>query len=421
LSDSKRTGSRDISDLKARLGLKKGAVPATGQTRNNGVVAPPGLNLPPPPGVPQQPAAPAIPNAADDPFGAMNAMAAVGTVQRAPEIVIVNDGRPVENVGQKSTGATIARIAIPAVAALIVGLAIGKIGAGAASYNAGLDDAKAILGDKTTPSTIASLKQTLSDIDTVLDTRVKNQFRPDSATDKKLEALVAKLDVKSEIVFRAKQNAMDADVSGQIISFYAGVAEVKSMLDAHLKFAKADNNSFTKGKKAIDDATLKDTENAPLAASNSLRYAILIQAPTEKEQVDFGAKIVELGGVYCGTSNSTTAKCPEGESPTAVAYRADLEKVPTKGDIASKSEDSVPTKKILSLLPGTVRDAFMKGAEGVASEVYYQRRLRTIYERICKRENDGKCSSNTLLDLGNRVESRVDTESKKGTRFSFFM
>src|SRR6185369_15649323 len=100
-----------ISDLKARLGLKKGAqAPATGQTRANGgagggVVAPPGMNLPPPPGMAApQPAQPAIPNAADDPFGAMNAMAAHGTVQRAPEIVIVNDGKPVENVGSSSLG-----------------------------------------------------------------------------------------------------------------------------------------------------------------------------------------------------------------------------------------------------------------------------------------------------------------------------
>ena len=108
MSDSKRTGSRDISELKARLGLKKGAAAGdrTSRERNGGqtggVVAPPGLNLPPPPGAaaPQ----PVIPNAADDPFGAMNAMAAVGTVQRAPEIVIVNDGKPVENVGSSVDG-----------------------------------------------------------------------------------------------------------------------------------------------------------------------------------------------------------------------------------------------------------------------------------------------------------------------------
>src|SRR5690606_24256258 len=207
LSDAKRTGSRDISELKQRLGLKKGATPATGPTRANGgagIAPPPGLNLPPPPGV-QPPQAP-IPNAADDPFGAMNAMAAVGTVQRAPEIVIVNDGKPVENVGAQSSGASIAKLAVPAVIALIVGLAIGKIGTSASSYNAGLSDARAILGDRSTQSTVANLKQELSKLDTLLDeARSKNQFKPDKSLDAELEKAVKALDVKAELIFRAKQ------------------------------------------------------------------------------------------------------------------------------------------------------------------------------------------------------------------------
>jgi hypothetical protein len=58
LSDPKRTGSRDISELKQRLGLKKGGAPATGQSRGStgqtaGIAPPPGLNLPPPPGTAQ--------------------------------------------------------------------------------------------------------------------------------------------------------------------------------------------------------------------------------------------------------------------------------------------------------------------------------------------------------------------------------
>src|SRR5882672_5407489 len=134
LSDPKRGGSRDISELKQRLGLKKGAAPGQAQANGTpaGVVRPPGMALPTPP--PQ----PVIPNAADDPFAAMNAMAAVGTVQRAPEIVIVNDGKPVENVGASSRGGAIARLAAPAVIALVVGFLIGQVAKGAAVYNAGL-------------------------------------------------------------------------------------------------------------------------------------------------------------------------------------------------------------------------------------------------------------------------------------------
>ena len=65
LSDPKRGGSRDISELKQRLGLKKGGAGATAanQPRGNGatggVVPPPGLNLP------SAPPQPVIPNAAD--------------------------------------------------------------------------------------------------------------------------------------------------------------------------------------------------------------------------------------------------------------------------------------------------------------------------------------------------------------------
>src|SRR5687768_1014529 len=107
--DPKRPGgSRDISELKARLGLKKGGAapgPAGAKQNGAGVVPPPGLNLPPPPGA--RAPGPVIPSAADDPFGAMNAMAAHGAAQRAPEIVIVNDGKPVESV---STGDRAAKL-----------------------------------------------------------------------------------------------------------------------------------------------------------------------------------------------------------------------------------------------------------------------------------------------------------------------
>jgi hypothetical protein len=378
-------------------------------------MAPPGMNLPPPPGVQQQPQQPAMPNAADDPFGAMNAMAAHGTVQRAPEIVIVNDGKPVENVGHSSTGATVARIAIPAVVALIVGVAIGKIGQGASTYNASLADVKQILGDKTSSSTVSNLKQTLSSLDTLLDeAKSKNQFKPDGALDKQLDTFVKALDIKSEIVFRAKQNSLDAEVSGQILSFYAGVAELKSMLDVHIKSAKFDDMAFKKAKDKEAEGQLKESENALLAGQ--FRYGILMQAPTEQEKTDFGAKLVELGPPVCGGKTASSGKCPEGEQPSGFTYRSEPGAPFTQGDLATGGQDSVPTKKIVLLLPGGVRDSLVKGADGVASEAYYQKRLRAIYERI-----HGTDKVKGLLDEGNKLEGRLQTESNKSTRFSFFM
>jgi hypothetical protein len=420
LSDAKKTGSRDISELKQRLGLKKGgAAPASsGSARNGqsgGMVAPPGL--PPPPGI--QPAQPVIPNAADDPFGAMNAMAAHGTVQRAPEIVIVNDGKPVENVGEG--GSALLKLGIPIAIGLVVGIAVGKIGTSASSYNDGLKGAKAILGDKNSASTVALLKKTLADLDTALDeakTKSGGNFKPDLALDKQLKEIAAKLEVKSELVFRAKENSLDAELAGQILSFYAGVAEVKDMLDQHNKAAAGDDIALKKGKEAANAATVSDG-----ALAGQLKYAVLVSAPTENERSDTGAKLVELAGVYCEGASNPTSRCAEGTSFSAVAYRTEPGATPVKGDLVTQAADSIPSKKLLLLLPGGVRDSLIKGGEPTISEYYYARRLKAVYERIHGKSSGGADAktSGGLLDDGNKLETRLQTEAAKGSRFSFFM
>ena len=408
----KKAGSRDISELKARLGLKKGgAAPAgkgNGERPSSGVIAPPGL-------VPQRPV---IPNAHDDPFAAMNVMAAAATVQKAQEkeIIVVREGEHVEHVGEKSTGALALKLAVPAIAGLVVGIAIAKIGSSASYYNEGLRGAKSLLGDKNTPSTVTSLKKALADLDTLLDeAKTKNNFKPNADLDKKLKDLATRLEVKSDIVFRAKQGSLDADLSGQILSFYAGVIEAKDMIDVHNKAAIGDDILLKKGKAAADAAEIKD---GPLAGQ--MRYAVLVSAPTESEKTDFGAKLVEIAGYYCG-GNSPQPKCPEGESPTAYAYRNDPGSTPIKGDVVTQGSDSVPAKKILLLLPNGIRDSLIKGGEPTVSEYYYARRLRALYDRVHgKPGQDGKAAGG-LLEEGNKVETRLTTEAGRGTRFSFFM
>jgi hypothetical protein len=364
-----------------------------------------------------------IPNAHDDPFGAMNAMAAVAQVQRAPEkeyIVVTHDGQPVENVGQQSHGAMIAKMAIPAGIALIVGLAIGKIGTGASNYNDGLRGARAILGDKQQPSTVSMLKKQLSDLDNLLDeAKTKNGFKPNLELDKKLKELAAKLEVNNELVFRAKQNSLDADTSGKILAFYAGVTEVKDMIDIHNKAALGDDIMLKKAKEMADKAALKENEVAPLAGQ--LRYAVLLSAPTETDRAEFGAKIVEIAGVYCGSGNSPVAKCPDGEYPSAFAYRNEPGSTPIKGDLVPTGSDTLPGKKIVPLLANGIRDSLVKGGEPTVSEYYYTRRLRALYDRVHgKVGQDGKPQGG-LIEDGNKLETRLQTEAGKSTRFSFFM
>lgn len=344
----------------------------------------------------------------------MNAIAAQGAVQRAPEIVIVNDGKPVENVGAESHTSTILKIAGPGLLALLIGIAVGKVGTSASSYNEGLKAARAILGDKQAQSSVTFLKKQLSDLDTALDeAKTQKQFKPDLAIDKMLKDAAIKLDVKTDLVFRAKQNSLDSETAGQILRFYAGVLEVKEMIDQHNKAALGDEIPL---KKAKDAAAAADAG----AVAGQFKYGVLMQAPTDGDQSAFGAKIVLLAGVYCG-GGSPVAKCPEGESPSAFAYQNDPGSTPIKGDYVTSGSDHVPTKKLVPLLPNGIRDSLIKGAEPTVSEVYYTRRMRAIYDRIHgKVGQDGKPAGG-LLDDGNKLQTRLQAEANKSPRFSFFL
>src|SRR5262249_35552306 len=147
LSDKeKKPGARDISDLKARLGLKKGAAapgaPAGAAPREGRQQR--GNYVPPPPGVaPPQPAEPAVPDVRDDPFGAMNAIAARGAVQRAPEIIVV-DKQHVEQVAPTTNLARWGKVAAIIAGPLIVGFILGGINNGRSQYNRTLRDAQAL-------------------------------------------------------------------------------------------------------------------------------------------------------------------------------------------------------------------------------------------------------------------------------------
>jgi hypothetical protein len=407
LSDPKRGGSRDISELKQRLGLKKAATPATGPRANGapgGLVPPPGLAPPPPP-------QPVIPNAADDPFAAMNAMAAVGTVQRAPEIVIVHDGKPVEHVGASKHGAALIKLIAPALVALVVGIVIGQIAKSANLYNEGLKDSRSILGDDKAGSTVKNVKKSLSDLDGVLDEmKTKNNYRPDAAADKKLRDLSSRLDTKATTVFRTA-GAVDPELTSLIMSFYAGAAEVKGMLDTHIKAAANDDMMLNNGRTAAANAAVKEHENATLASIGAVRYGALIQAPTDTDRTEFGVKLVELGPPYCGGAQPVpSGKCENNEAPTAFAYRSEPGAGWTKGDLQLQGSDSVPAKRLVLLLPNGTRDALIKGSEPGASEVFYVKRLRSLSDRTKK-----------LIEEANKLEQRLQAESSKSSRFSFFL
>jgi hypothetical protein len=340
----------------------------------------------------------------------MSHMAQMGTAQRAPEIVIVNDGKPVESVSAGVRATAIAKTAGLILVPLILGVVVGQIGAKAAFFNDGIAASGAINRN------VGDVKKNVNKLEQVLDeANSKNGLRFSPDLTKEIETAASALDIKAELVFRAKQGNLNPEIEGQILSFYAGIAELKSMLDAHIKAAKSDDLLLQNAKAAADDAKMTDARNAFLAGQMPYRYGIVINNPSDEDRAkggagDYGARFVEIGPPYCNDGKlSTTGACPDGI--TGFAYRNDSGSIWNKADVARPGAgEPTPAKSIVNLLPNGTLEAFVKGTEPAVAEAAYQRRLRTIAERAKK-----------SIDDGNKLQTTLSKKANESTRFSFGM
>jgi len=414
----KRPGTRDISELKARLGLKK---KGPEKPKANGVAPPPGVSIPAPPGAAKpQPAGPVIPAAEHDPFGAMNAMAQHGVAQRAPEIVIVNDGKPVEGVTTHHNAAAIAKLAAVAVVPLILGLAVGKISAGANHYNDGIDETRKVLGN------VKTVKKDLVKVQTIIEGARKNGFKVDPNVTKQLgEALKAvafKTDAKPDevsspentnLVFHTPQE-MPTALSGRVLSFYSHVGRLAALMDEHVKAAKTDDMGLQQAAKAGEDSQVK-VNGQPM-----LKYAIVLSNPSQddikagKGGGGFGAQLVELGPPFCSDGSvGVGGQCPGGVA--GLGYRTDPSGGDAshwqKGDIAQAAAGQpFPLKQLVILAQTGVLDTLVKGATPSASEILYKRRLQQIGANV-----------DMLLKEANDVERALEPKAHESPHFHFFI
>lgn len=340
----------------------------------------------------------------------MNHMAQLGTVQRAPEIVIVNDGKPVESVSASEQATKIGKLAGLILVPLILGVVVGQIGAKAAFFNDGIAASKAILGN------VVDIKKNVNKLEQVLDeANSKNGLRFSTELTAAVEAAAKQLDIKAELVFRAKQGNLSPEIEGQILSYYAGIAELKSMLDAHAKAAKSDDLLLQAAKTKAEDARMTDDRNSFLAGQMPYRYGIVLNNPSDEDRAkggagDYGARFVEIGPPYCSDGKlSTTGTCTDGIS--GFAYRNDSGSIWNKADVARPGAgEPTPPKLLINLLPNGTLEAFVKGTESAVSEAAYVRRLRAIAERAKK-----------SIDDGNKLQTTLGKKANESTRFSFGM
>jgi hypothetical protein len=408
----KKSGGRDISDLKARLGLKKGG-PAS--KSSGAVVAPPGLKsrgaVPVPPGA--KAPEPQLPSASDDPFAHMNAMAAVGVAQRAPEIIVVNDGKPVETVDTKSRAVTMAKYGGMVLIPLIVGIALGQISKTAKAVNKTIDHSANLHKD------VNRIRTGVYDfvVTPLLEAQERGQGGKFLIHDPKLdEALQGNLkqlpSINPETAFRSYMFDMDENLVGDILFFYSEAAQLRKDLEAHVEAAKLDSQAIKAGDKKLVEARPDASVNEYLKASFS-RYGIILEVPNRKEAEQgkqFGAKLVEVGPPVCQDGKtSSAATCPG--PPRGFGYReVDSGEGWRPAEFGFPEGENVPGKKILPLLDTRVLTSLLKGGGAAAAETAYKTRV----EGIAKRATE-------LVEFGTSIEKTLKAKANQSKSFTFFL
>lgn len=410
--NAKKPGARDISDLKARLGLKKGAE-AGRQSGSQGVVPPPGAArmtgtyVPPPPGVNPPPGAPGhVPDATVDPFGAMNAMAAHGATRAQPEIIIVNDGKPVESVQKKSSllgiMRTFAVVAIP----LAVGFAIGGINYERKQVGLTIRDAGYLHGEF---ADVGKRLQTLQDsLYKAKDNDAKAFLLNDMSLIETLEATdlgIPQGDEGNLIIYHAHLYSMDPKVVGDVLRFYS---QLKTLQDRVREFGKRmKNNSALAAPDAIK----------PVGSVSSL--AAIVRSPPgqggQPPPPPF-VEIVQVGLPICGKDMrpGTPRGCEDKSAPVGFQFRTDTGAPFGSKEVAQPITDGMVTPdKLIGLnqpdprIPLSILSTIVKGSAKTFEELEYFTRLQEI-----------EAMTENLMGMRKDIENRMNTVAQRSKPFA---
>lgn len=387
MSDAKKQGgARDISELKARLGLKKGG----GETPAPRGASVGGGFVPPPPGVqPPQPVQPKIPDARLDPFGAMNAMAAHQAVQAQPQIVVVREGE-VEQVN-KGRGATLMKwLAIGAIP-LAIGFVIGGISYKNQEYNATISDATGLVEEI---RTIGKPLQALTD--TLLVAKERGAGRQGFLVgDKQLTADIETLALKppdATPLLQSHLYNMDAKLVEDTLLFYSDLRQLYALVETHVKLSKGDEKKVPKG------------SDVAKAIRQGARFGVIINVPKKEGDIP-QAEVVEIGLPVCA---GQTTPAPQGcgsADPAGFQYRPDMTNTAWGSKPWGKTFD--PSHVVMFDSSSAVTRAMLQGADSFFDELSYMKRIQDI-----------ESQTQALMERRKSIEDRLNRKATESKRFS---
>jgi hypothetical protein len=321
-------------------------------------------------------------------------MASYGTSQRAPEIVIVNDGRPIEHVGASKRAAKLIVPIAVGVGSLILGYVIAVI-------LSGQDAAKSAKATKKAMQTlvgldrkqIGNLKSAFEGAGNLKDPKISDELT------KALVAADAELGKNKSKALALREDNLGAELRGSVNQFYAQVTEIHDLIADHQATIEFEQAAIKTNAAVIERFGVKDGD--ALAKGNaSYKIGVMLTNPEDAETAKEpqAARLVEIGAPLCGPEVATAkpatgGACKEGENIAGFLYRFDATtsldgatdswskgKVMFPGSLAPG--DKFPNSEIILLQPSQVLDSLGKTAEGSLAGFAYYKRLTKIYDKI---------------------------------------
>jgi hypothetical protein len=370
LDDNKKPGGRDISDLKARLGLKKTGVmqavtpsgaPQTPQAPQAGAPAPiPSPIAPPPtaaaqkaipspfgqPEAPPQPAAP--PDPRRDPFAmqqAANLAAFYGIGQALPGST---EGVSAEPLSKPKPWGMIGLLTLVGALVFGVGNACGRIYQSRAEFNMTIDQAGQIRTE------VEKLSRNLNNIaDTINASKLTQQGQPDFELASQLGSLdLAKPDTQK--IFHTNYMHFEDPAIERLFNYYNHTIVLYEAITQHAKKTDADRASIESYMKSGGDHKADKNYGIVLDLSGALPLA----------------KFAELGAPVCPNPEDTN--CPPAQLK-GFKFRFD-----SGGSWGEKPIHGNPKDTVTPIEPSALFKTIAAGNPDILAYKDYLRRVVTI-------------------------------------------
>jgi hypothetical protein len=354
--------TKDISDLKARLGLKRpdgaqpgapgpGGIPPRGPAP--GFPQQPGRAPTPAVGAPQaraaQPAAPAAP-----PPAGMNPYANMRAPQGGFDLRTIDDGAPVQNMRSGRGKAVLFTSVVVGAAAFALGGGLGIASVGRANMNTANHAAKAV---KTELDKMEKSLTVIGRMVAMSQQRLSAEKKDPLSYDPQLLAdlKTIKLDPRptTATIFRVDFFRLpDADVD-KLFNYYYDTIALYTEIERHIRRSDNDAESL----KAYADKTTGPAKNYGVVFDNSAGTIIVANL------VEIGDQVCKNGGKDCGAKELVGFKIRSGSGAPFVERK-------TGGKLDSGN--------LVPLKPTPLMDAVMSGSPDQVRQESYKQRIATI-------------------------------------------